>query len=56
LLNHAITRAPALGISTLPALTFAHNGPSVALFSGRRLQRLGDLPASRDWTGCEGIC
>jgi len=44
LLNHAIARAPALGISTLLAFTFAHNGPSVALFKGAGFNTWGDLP------------
>jgi phosphinothricin acetyltransferase len=44
LLNHAIARAPALGISTLLAFTFAHNDPSVALFKGAGFHTWGDLP------------
>jgi L-amino acid N-acyltransferase YncA len=44
LLNHAIAHAPALGISTLLAFTFAHNGPSVALFKGAGFKAWGELP------------
>jgi phosphinothricin acetyltransferase len=44
LLAHAIGRAPALGISTLLAFTFAHNAPSVALFKGAGFVAWGELP------------
>jgi L-amino acid N-acyltransferase YncA len=44
LLEHAIAQAPALGISTLLAFTFAHNVPSVALFKGAGFAAWGDLP------------
>jgi len=44
LLTHAIARAPALGISTMLAFTFAHNAPSVALFKGAGFTAWGELP------------
>ena len=44
LLTHAIAQAPALGISTLLAFTFAHNAPSVALFKGAGFAAWGELP------------
>lgn len=44
LLSHAIARAPELGISTLLAFTFAHNGPSIALFNGAQFKTWGELP------------
>jgi phosphinothricin acetyltransferase len=44
LLTHAIAHAPALGISTLLAFTFAHNAASVALFKGAGFTAWGDLP------------
>lgn len=44
LLGRAIAQAPALGISTLLALTFAHNGPSIRLFEGTGFVQWGALP------------
>lgn len=44
LLNHALARAPGLGISRLLAFTFAHNAPSVALFQGAGFSAWGRLP------------
>jgi phosphinothricin acetyltransferase len=44
LLDHAITHAPGLGISTLLAFTFAHNGPSVGLFRSAGFETWGELP------------
>jgi L-amino acid N-acyltransferase YncA len=44
LLDHAIERAPALGIYTLLAFTFAHNVPSVRLFSSAGFEPWGRLP------------
>lgn len=44
LLDHAITRAPDLGVSTLLAFTFAHNGPSVGLFRSAGFETWGELP------------
>lgn len=44
LLAHALREAPALGITTLLAFTFAHNAPSLALFRGAGFADWGRLP------------
>lgn len=44
LLRFAEAAAPALGIDTLVGLVFAHNTPSVALFSRHGYARWGELP------------
>lgn len=44
LLDHALARAPSLGISTLLAFTFAHNSPSVRLFETAGFRPWGRLP------------
>jgi L-amino acid N-acyltransferase YncA len=44
MLNRAIERAPALGLSTLLAVVFAHNRASTALFAGAGFDRWGELP------------
>jgi len=44
LLDHAFARAPALGIRTLLAFTFAHNAPSVQLFRSSGFATWGTLP------------
>lgn len=44
LLAHAIREAPALGIATLLAFTFAHNAPSLALFRAAGFLDWGLLP------------
>jgi len=44
LLDHAIERGPALRIYTLLAFTFAHNVPSVRLFTGAGFEPWGRLP------------
>lgn len=44
LLAHALREAPALGITTLLAFTFAHNVPSVALFRSAAFHAWGTLP------------
>jgi phosphinothricin acetyltransferase len=44
LLEHAIGAAPALGISTLLAFTFAHNAPSLHLFRTAGFRDWGELP------------
>lgn len=44
LLAHALREAPALGITTLLAFTFAHNAPSLALFRGAGFVDWGTLP------------
>lgn len=44
LLTHALSRAPALRITTLLAFTFAHNTPSLTLFRGAGFAEWGSLP------------
>jgi L-amino acid N-acyltransferase YncA len=44
LLAHALHEAPALGIRTLLAFTFAHNTPSLALFRSAAFATWGTLP------------
>jgi phosphinothricin acetyltransferase len=44
LVEYAIAHAPGLGISTLLALTFAHNDPSIGLFEQAGFGRWGRLP------------
>lgn len=44
LLAHALSRAPALRITTLLAFTFAHNTPSLRLFRDTGFAEWGSLP------------
>ena len=44
LLEHAIDHAPELGLSTLLAVVFGHNAPSIALFERTGFVRWGHLP------------
>ncbi len=44
LLREAVTRAPALGLSTLVGLIWAHNTPSLELFASEGFSRWGHLP------------
>jgi phosphinothricin acetyltransferase len=44
LVEHAIEAAPALGISSVVAVVFAHNEPSIGLFEGLGFNRWGLLP------------
>jgi phosphinothricin acetyltransferase len=44
LLGHAVAHAPPLGIETLLAFIFAHNSPSLVLFSRHAFARWGALP------------
>lgn len=53
LLAHAIAEAPGLGISTLLAFVFAHNGPSVALFTRHGFAGWGRLPRVAELDGQE---
>lgn len=53
LLSHAIGCGPGLGISTLLGLVFAHNEPSLALFSRFGFQRWGYLPRVASLDGIE---
>lgn len=53
LLAHAIGRAPALGIATLLAFVFGHNGPSLALFQEAGFREWGTLPRVAELDGIE---
>jgi L-amino acid N-acyltransferase YncA len=53
LLQEAMRRGPALGLSTLVGYIFAHNAPSLALFEGCGFQRWGHLPRIADLDGVE---
>ncbi|MEN9632997.1 MAG: hypothetical protein RL077_1401 [Verrucomicrobiota bacterium] len=44
LLEHAVSRAPALGLHTLLGYIFGHNEPSLRLFQGHGFTRWGTLP------------
>ena len=44
LVAHAMGDAPTLGISSIVAVVFAHNAPSIALFEGLGFRRWGHLP------------
>lgn len=53
LLEHAIAQAPGLGIRTILAFVFAHNGPSVGLFERYGFERWGNLPRVAELDGTE---
>jgi phosphinothricin acetyltransferase len=53
LLAHALASAPALGIRTLLAFVFAHNGPSIALFEKAGFAAWGRLPRVAELDGIE---
>ena len=53
LLRHAIAKAPALGVRTLLAFVFGHNGPSIALFTAQGFGRWGTLPRVAELDGVE---
>ena len=53
LLEEAIERAPALGISAMVGLIFAHNEPSLKLFSRLGFERWGLLPRIAQLDGVE---
>jgi len=53
LLAHALGVAPSLGIRTVLAFVFAHNGPSVALFEGAGFATWGRLPRVAELDGVE---
>jgi phosphinothricin acetyltransferase len=44
LLRHALDGCPRLGVTTMLAFTFAHNTPSVALFTRSGFTTWGELP------------
>ncbi len=51
LLDHAIAGSPAVGVTALVGLVFAHNEPSLALFGSRGFQRWGHMPRVADMDG-----
>jgi len=53
LLSQAISTGPALGLNTLVALIFAHNQPSLRLFSKFNFQRWGYFPRIAQLSGIE---
>ncbi len=53
LLSQAISTGPALGLQTLVALIFAHNQPSLRLFSKFNFQRWGYFPRVAQLDGIE---
>lgn len=53
LLDHAIARAPRLGVRTMLAFVFAHNAPSVHLFESAGFRQWGFLPGVADLDGDE---
>ena len=53
LLDHAVQQAPRMGIATLLAFVFAHNAPSISLFTGRGFSAWGRLPLVAELDGVE---
>lgn len=53
LLRHALAAAPGLGIRTILAFVFAHNGPSVTLFQQAGFESWGRLPRVAELDGIE---
>ena len=53
LLGHALAAAPALGIHTMLAFVFAHNGPSLAMFEKSGFETWGNLPRVAELDGVE---
>jgi L-amino acid N-acyltransferase YncA len=53
LLHHAMAAAPALGIATILAFVFGHNGPSIALFRSAGFADWGTLPSVAELDGTE---
>lgn len=53
LLAHAMAAAPALGISTLLAFVFGHNGASLSLFRAAGFADWGTLPRVAELDGVE---
>jgi L-amino acid N-acyltransferase YncA len=53
LLAHALGAAPGLGIATLLAFVFGHNGASVALFQEAGFSQWGRLPGIAELDGVE---
>ncbi len=53
LIAHAVAAAPALGIRTVLAFVFGHNGPSLALFRRCGFRDWGKLPRIAELDGVE---
>jgi len=53
LLAHALGAAPGLGIRTMLGFIFAHNGPSLALFTQAGFEPWGRLPMVAELDGVE---
>ena len=53
LLDHALHHSPALGIRTMLAFVFGHNGPSIALFERCGFEPWGRLPRVAELDGVE---
>jgi phosphinothricin acetyltransferase len=53
LVDHAVARAPSLGLATLLAFVFGHNAPSIALFARHGFERWGALPRVAELDGVE---
>jgi phosphinothricin acetyltransferase len=53
LLEHAIDRAPGLGVKTMLGYIFSHNAPSLALFRGFGFTSWGELPNVASLDGVE---
>ncbi|MEA5618729.1 GNAT family N-acetyltransferase [Cronbergia sp. UHCC 0137] len=54
LLRNAVRESPSLGIKTLIGFIFAHNQPSLKLFTGFGFQQWGHLPKIAELDGVEG--
>ena len=53
LLQEAIRRSPGLALTTLLALVYGHNDPSIRLFEGMGFERWGLLPRVNNLDGVE---
>ena len=53
LLTQAVAAAPALGMNTLMGFIFAHNQPSLRLFTEHGFSRWGELPRVAELDGVE---
>jgi len=53
ILQHCITEAPALGLKTLLGFIFAHNNPSLQLFTALGFEEWGHLKNIADLNGTE---
>jgi len=53
LVDHAVSKAPSLGLATLLAFVFGHNAPSLELFARAGFERWGALPRVAELDGIE---